>query len=438
MDNLFITEQNIFHGEAEYSVLAYYLNETEYIKESPLEPGFFYLQSNQIFFQAMLDLIKKGQPVDKVTLDNQLGEEGKKAIGTMYFTELVLKYNPKFDVKAHELIIIEKWKVRATGSVLRETLDVLKEDNKDYSVTETIRKLQKIDENGVEKDEVVSSVISKLIDKHENGESTKQNATTGFKSLDLLLGGLKPSKLTYLGGRPGSGKTTLAMNIASHVAHSEGISMFFSLEMKADELLERMICSYANISSFKLGNPQKRFSQDDWTKYHKATGFISSLDESMKIYDNGHLTMKDVYTKVRRMRVTNKDKKIVVFVDYIGLMDVPGIRPDNKNAQMTEISRALKLMAMDLNVSVVALTQLNRGLESREDKRPMMSDMRDSGSLEQDADNVIFVYREYVYSKQEADKNKAEINIAKQRGGATGTIDMIADMETYKFLDMPR
>ena len=438
MDNLFITEQNIFSGEAEQSVLAYYLNEPEYIKESPLEPAFFYIQSNQIFFQAMLDLIKKGQPVDKVTLDNQLGEEGKKAIGTMYFTELVLKYNPKFDIKAHELIIIEKWKVRATGSVLRETLDVLKTDNKDYDVTETIRKLQKIDENGVDKEVVVSNGISNLIDKHENGESAKENAMTGFNSLDLALGGWKPSKLTYIGGRPGSGKTTFAMNTASYVAHSEGISMFFSLEMKMDELLERMICSYANIPSMKLRNPKEFFTQEDWTRYHKATGFISSLDDTLKIYDNGHLTMKDIYTKVRRMRVTNKDKKIVVFIDYIGLMSVPGIRPDNKNAQMTEISRGLKLMAMDLNVSVVALTQLNRGLESREDKRPLMSDMRDSGSLEQDADNVIFVYREYVYSKQEADKNKAEINIAKQRGGATGTIDMIADMETYKFLDMPR
>jgi len=251
----------------------------------------------------------------------------------------------------------------------------------------------------------------------ERGETRGQfnGLETGYKSLDLILQGLQPSSMTIIGARPGTGKTAFALGILIHVgAVVQRPALYFSLEMSRQELAERILASTARIDSSKLRTGD--LSDADWNRAHEAFGYLQSA--KVFIDDNPSLTVMDVRSRARRIKQQNGDLGVVI-VDYLQLMSSRG-RSENRQVEVSDMSRSLKILARELQTPVIALSQLSRKLEERADKRPVMSDLRESGSLEQDADVVLFLFRPEQYGEVANDKKSdAEIIVGKNRNGPT-------------------
>ncbi|HXC18328.1 MAG TPA: replicative DNA helicase, partial [Acidimicrobiales bacterium] len=252
---------------------------------------------------------------------------------------------------------------------------------------------------------------------------------TGYKSLDQILQGLQPSSMTIVGARPGTGKTAFALGICIHVgAVVKRPALFFSLEMSRQELAERILASTARIDSSKLRTGD--LSDADWNRAHEAFGYLQSA--KVFIDDNPALTVMDVRARARRVRQQNGDLGVVI-IDYLQLMSSRG-RAENRQVEVSEMSRSLKILARELQCPVIALSQLSRKLEERSDKRPMMSDLRESGSLEQDADVVLFIFRPEQYGEVANDKKaEAEIIVGKNRNGPTRTTHLTWRGEFARF-----
>lgn len=257
--------------------------------------------------------------------------------------------------------------------------------------------------------------------------------SSGFTKLDRLTGGFQESDLIIIGARPSVGKTAFALNLALHHAIQD-VSVIFSLEMSKKQLLKRAACICEEISSVKLRNPYRYFSEEDWSKYTNSLRRIAG--SQLHIFDKAGMDVNYIYSKVRKLRKRYGDQaRLLVIIDYLQLIDGDIKHKGNRQAEISEISRFLKKLARDLNVSVIALSQLSRGVEARQDKRPMLSDLRESGQIEQDADTIAFLYRDDYYCKDSKQPNKIEIILAKQRNGPIGTIELEFKKEYGKFVD---
>ncbi len=269
--------------------------------------------------------------------------------------------------------------------------------------------------------------ITKLFDRQEH----ITGVATGYEQLDRMTAGLQPSDLIIIAGRPSMGKTALAMNIVQHAAIIEKIPVaVFSLEMSMEQLALRMLCSIGRIDSQRIRTG--RLLEKDWPDLTRATGILA--EAPIHIDDSAGMTVLEMRAKARRLK-SEHDLGMVV-VDYLQLMQGRSSKNENRTQEISDISRSLKAMAKELDVPVVALSQLNRGLESRTDKRPQLSDLRESGAIEQDADVIGFIYRDEVYNKAEDNPNRglAEIIIGKQRNGPTGTVKLtfLAEYTTFE------
>ena len=259
-----------------------------------------------------------------------------------------------------------------------------------------------------------------MLRRYLNPVQLLQGNQTGFKELDELTAGLQPSDLVIVAGRPSMGKTTFAMNIAEHVAMTtEDPVLIFSMEMPAEALAMRLFASLGGISHHRIRTGQLK--DQDWPRITSAISQISS--KKLFIDDSGMLSPMDVRARARRVARENGGKIGLIVLDYLQLMRVPGGH-EHRAQEISEISRSLKSLARELDVPIVALSQLNRSLEQRPDKRPVMSDLRESGAIEQDADLITFIYRDEVYNKESTEKGVAEIIIAKQRNGPIGTVKL--------------
>jgi replicative DNA helicase len=258
---------------------------------------------------------------------------------------------------------------------------------------------------------------------------------TGYTEIDSILHGLQASTLTILAARPGMGKTSLALGMARNVATETGRPVvFFGLEMGTLELTKRLLAIEARVDATKIWTG--RLSEDDWSRLSHAVGRLA--DAQLFLDDNPHCTLMEVRAKARRMRARHGDLALVV-IDYIQLMTPSsGKRAENRQVEVSEISRGLKILARELECPVVALAQLNRQVEYRQDKRPMLADLRESGGLEQDADVVAFIYRDDVYNPDSDDRGKAEIIVAKHRNGPTGRADLAFLPRLASFENMAR
>ncbi len=279
--------------------------------------------------------------------------------------------------------------------------------------------------------EILQEALAKIEDTYRNKGKTT-GVPTGFGDLDRMLSGLQNSDLIILAARPSMGKTALALNIAHYVAGQEGLPVaLFSLEMGKEQLVNRILCAEARVDQYRLRSGNLR--DEDWERLTEAATKLQ--DVPLFIDDTGGASLRDIRARAKRMQAERGLALLVI--DYLQLMN-PGRRAENRQQEISQISRGLKELAKELNVPILALSQLSRAVESRENKRPQMSDLRESGSLEQDADVVMFIYREDYYQPDTERKGIAEIVLAKHRNGPVGAVDLGFFKESPRFVSLMR
>jgi len=388
----------------------------------------FYRTEHRVLYRAIVNLSHKNQPFDVVTLLDALKShhELDDAGGEAYLFELANNTPSVANVAAYADIVREKSVQRQLISVATEIADSAYNPG-GREVPELLdaaeRKVFAIAEQtaGEGGPQMIKSVLSRAVERidalYHSGDAITGLAT-GLSDLDEMTSGLQRSDLVIVAGRPSMGKTTLVMNIAEHAAikGSQPV-LVFSMEMPADSLAMRMMSSLGRIDQHRIRTG--KLDDDDWPRVTSAVHMLS--EAPLFIDDTPALSPAELRARARRVMKEHGQLGLIV-VDYLQLMKAPGFKADNRTAEISEISRSLKSLAKELNVPVVALSQLNRSLEQRQDKRPVMSDLRESGAIEQDADLICFIYRDEVYNEDSPDKGCAEIIIAKQRNGPIGKV----------------
>lgn len=389
----------------------------------------FYRPSHRLIFKVMVNLSRRNQPFDVITLTEALKAVGEleDAGGEIYLFELANNTPTVANVGAYAEIVRERSILRqlieASGDIAelafnpegKEAKEILdKAESKVFKIAEQrVRGQGPID---------ISSLLTKAtarIDLLYHSEDTITGLSTGFTDLDDITSGMQAGDLVIVAGRPSMGKTTLAMNIAEHAAiKSKKAVLVFSMEMPSESLAMRMMSSLGHIDQHKVRTG--KLQDEDWPRLTSAVSMLAESD--LYIDDTPSMSPSELRARARRTARGNKNIGLVI-IDYLQLMHIPGFR-EGRVAEITEISRTLKALAKELNVPVLALSQLNRSLEQRTDKRPQMSDLRESGAIEQDADLIVFIYRDEVYHEESPDKGIAEIIIAKQRNGPIGKVKL--------------
>lgn len=423
--------------EAEESLIGAMLlsSEAVMVANEIVKPEDFYRPLHGQIFSAILALAHAAEPVDYVTVQAKLQEHGAGAIELGVLSALQLNTPSASNAQRYAEIVRDKAQQRRLISTAGEIVNDAYQPTDDVMalVDDAERKINAIADN--RSFDSVSPLQGLLLAEadilEQRGETRGQfnGLETGYKSLDAVLQGLQPSSMTIVGARPGTGKTAFALGILIHVGAVVGRpALFFSLEMSRQELAERILASTARIDSSKLRTGD--LNDHDWTRAHEAFSFLQSA--KVFIDDNPSLTVMDVRARARRIKQNNGDLGVII-IDYLQLMSSRG-RAENRQVEVAEMSRSLKILARELQCPVVALSQLSRKLEERADKRPMMSDLRESGSLEQDADVVLFLFRPEVYGEVTNDmKADAEVIVGKNRNGPTRTAHLTWRGEFARF-----
>ncbi len=432
-----IPPQNI---DAEQAVLGtILLQEHSILKVAEiLSPEDFYRDAHKTIFRAMLDLFERREPHDLITVTDLLAARNKlEEIGGGAYLASLTDLIPFSGPLVHHAELIRK------KSILRQLIQTSSEvaarcyedqDDIDALVDEAEKTIFEIAQSKKKQGfQAMSDVVPKAFDRITQLFDRQEQITgvaTGYTELDRMTAGLQPADLIILAGRPSMGKTALAMNIVQQVAVADRTPVaVFSLEMSVEQLALRMLCSLGRIDSQRIRTG--RLIEKDWPDLTRATGMLS--ESPIFIDDTAGIGVLEMRAKARRLK-SEHDLGLVV-VDYLQLMQGRA-KVENRTQEISDISRSLKAMAKELEVPVIALSQLNRSLESRTDKRPQLSDLRESGAIEQDADVIAFIYRDEVYNKAEDNPNRglAEIIVGKQRNGPTGIVKLTfrADITTFE------
>jgi replicative DNA helicase len=389
----------------------------------------FYRESHRKIFDAMIELFEKNEPIDLVTIAEELRKRNDiEAVGgEEYLSALASQVPTAANIKYHSKIIREKSLMRSLIKSASDIAGKVYEDNLDAD--ELVDNAERIIFNISDKRIKASFVTLKdlIKDSFETIEHLydKKSAITGvasgFTQLDELTSGFQKGDLIVIGGRPSMGKTAFSLDIARQVGVElkEPVAIF-SLEMSKEQLALRMLCSEARVDSNKVRKGMIN-KHEDWNRLTNAAGRLT--EAPIFIDDSSNINVLEMRAKARRLKLEHKGLSLIV-VDYLQLMRGRGGFDKNREQEISEISRSLKALSKELEVPVIALSQLNRGVEQRNDKRPNLSDLRESGAIEQDADVIIFLYRDEFYNKDSNDRGKAEINVAKQRNGPTRTINL--------------
>ena len=418
--------------EAEQSVLGGLMLDNEAwdrVAEKVVEQD-FYLRAHRFIFAAMSRLAEATQPIDIITVSEnleanlQLDDVG----GFAYLGEIAKNTPSAANILAYAEIVRERAVVRDMISVAHDIADAgydtqgrTSAELLDFAETKVF-KIAEQRTNANEGPEPINSILAKTIEKiDELFRSPYDGVTgvsTGYVDLDKMTNGMQPSDLIIVAARPSMGKTTFAMNLCEHAAiTSDKPVLIFSLEMPSEQIMMRMLASLGRIDQTRVRTGQ--LEDEDWARLSSAIELLNTKGK-MYIDDGSGLTPTEVRSRARRVAREHGGLSMIM-VDYLQLMTVPGMS-DNRTLEIAEISRSLKALAKELKVPVVALSQLNRSLEQRADKRPVNSDLRESGSIEQDADLIMFIYRDEVYNDDSPDKGTAEVIIGKQRNGPIGRV----------------
>jgi len=414
--------------EAEQSVIGSMIidkNSIAKVMES-LEEEDFYRDGHKAIYKAILEMFRNDMAVDLVTLLEYLKSTNmlERAGGVTYITELSASVPTTANLSAYIKIVSDKSTLRklikASTTIIEESYN--KQDKVESVVDIAEKKIFNIAENRTSKDfEPLSDVLERgflQIEKLFNNKGEITGVGSGFTDLDSMTSGFQSGDMILIAARPSMGKTTFALNIAEHAALREHKSVvIFSLEMSKEQLAYKLLCSEANVDMLKLRTGA--LEDSDWENIARATGPLSKA----KVYidDTAGVTVMEMRSKCRRLKLEYGIDLIVI--DYLQLMS-GGSGTDNRQQEVSEISRSIKALAKEMECPVIALSQLSRAPEQRADHRPMLSDLRESGSIEQDADLVMFLYRDEYYNKETEDKNIGECIIAKQRNGPVGTVKM--------------
>ncbi len=430
--------------EAEQAVIGSMLTDKDAVMEAVevLKPESFYREDNKLIFTAIVNLYNKSEPIDLVTVKDELFSMGsfEKVGGFEYLVTLPDKVPTTANVQKYIKIVEEKWTLRNLIKTANEIIDLgynPTEDVEDIMAGAEKKIFDIIQKNSQKSYTPINEVLVESFTKLEELYNRKSKITgvpTGFSDFDNLTAGLQGSDLILIAARPAMGKTAFALNIAAHAAIRENVPVaLFSLEMSKDQLVNRILCMEAMVDSNKVRTG--KLEEDDWNKLAGVVGPIS--DSGIYIDDTPGISIMEIRTKCRKLKM-EKDIGLIV-IDYIQLIQGSSNRKNGSREQeIAEISRTLKILAKELNVPVVALSQLSRAVEQRPDHRPMLSDLRESGSIEQDADIVIFLYRDDYYNPDSEEKDIAEIIIAKHRGGSTGTVKLLWMGNYTKFVNLAR
>ncbi|WP_106418553.1 replicative DNA helicase [Salinicola tamaricis] len=402
----------------------------------------FYRQEHRLTYNAMAELAEATQPLDVVTLSEALErrDQLESVGGLAYLAELARNTPSAGNIRAYADIVRERATLRKLIQASRQIADsAYSPDGRasDELVNEAERLVFQISESRPKfgGPQGMSQLLTKAVDRIDelfNMKGQMTGISTGFRDLDEMTSGLQPSDLVIIAGRPSMGKTTFAMNLVEHaVVAGDKPVIVFSMEMPAESLMLRMLSSLGRIDQTRVRTGQ--LEDEDWPRLTSAVNLLK--DKQLFIDDTPALSPNELRSRVRRIAREHGNIGLVM-IDYLQLMQVPGLS-ENRTAEISEISRSLKGVAKEFNCPVVSLSQLNRSLEQRPNKRPVMSDLRESGAIEQDADVIAFVYRDEVYNSDNPDnKGLAELIIGKQRNGPIGTVHMAFIGKYTRFEDL--
>ena len=430
--------------EAEQAVIGSMLTDKDAVMLAVenLKSDSFYREDNKAIFEAMVNLYNKSEPVDLITVKDELESMNMfdKVGGMEYLALLPSKVPTTANAQKYIDIVSEKAMLRGLIKTANEIIDL------GYDGTEDVEDIMNQSEKKIfdliqNKNKTgfspINEVLIESFTKLEELYNRKQHITgvpTGFSELDYMTTGLHGSELILVAARPAMGKSAFALNIAANAALKSNIPVaVFNLEMSKEQLVDRILSSEAMVDSNKIRTG--KLEEDDWAKLASVVGPLS--ESNIFIDDTPGISVMEIRTRCRKLKM---EKNIgLIIIDYLQLVQGSNSRKNGSREQeIAEISRSLKILAKELNVPVIALSQLSRAVESREDHRPMLSDLRESGSIEQDADIVMFLYRDDYYNKDSEDKDLTEVIIAKHRGGSTGKVKLLWMGNYTKFANLAK
>ena len=415
--------------DAEQAVIGSMLTDADAVASSieVLKPEDFYRADNRIIYEAMFNLYNRSEPIDIITVKAELESMGRfeQVGGLEYLAGLPDKVPTTANVQKYINIVEEKSKLRDLIKTANDIIEL------GYDPTEDVDDIMENVEKKVfnltqgKNQKGYSAIKDVLVDSFTQLEelyNRKQHITgvpSGFADLDYRTAGFHGSELILVAARPAMGKSAFALNIATNAAVRADVPVaIFNLEMSKEQLVNRILCSEAMVDSNKVRTG--KLEEEDWSKLAEAIGRLSA--SNIYIDDTPGISITEIRAKCRKLQV---EKHIgMVIIDYLQLIQGTNKRGGSREQEISEISRSLKIMAKELNVPVIALSQLSRAVEQRPDHKPMLSDLRESGAIEQDADIVMFLYRDDYYNPDSEKKNIAEVIIAKHRGGSTGSVDL--------------
>ena len=429
--------------EAEQAVLGSMLTDQDAVIDAieVLKPEDFYREDNKYIYEAILNLYNKAEPIDIITVKSELISMGKFEVvgGFEYLGILPDKVPLVANAERYIKIVEEKSLLRQLIKASNELIDLGYAQNEDIEmVMDQAEKkifdiMQGKNQKGFSpiKDVLIESFAE--IEKLYNQKEPITGVPTGFADLDYKTAGLHNSDLILVAARPAMGKSAFALNIASNAAINAKVPVaIFNLEMSKSQLVNRMLCSEAMVDSNKIRTG--KIEEDDWVKLATALGPLS--EAPIYIDDTAGISVAEIRAKCRKLKL---EKNIgLVVIDYLQLIQGSGKRNASREQEISEISRSLKILAKELDIPVIALSQLSRAAEQRADHRPMLSDLRESGAIEQDADIVMFLYRDDYYNPDTEKKNIAEVILAKHRAGSTGTVELLWMGNYTKFANIER
>ena len=429
--------------EAEQSVIGSMLMDREAIITASeiVMADDFYQHQYGVMYESMVELFNEGKPVDLVTLQNRLKEKDvPPEVSSLEFVRDIITTVPtSANVKYYATIVKEKAVLRRLIRVNEEIANdcYLGRDPLETILADTEKKIFDLLQSRSSGDFVpIRQVALNVLENIEKASKTKETVTgvpTGFIDLDYKTSGFQPSDFILIAARPSMGKTAFVLNVVDHVAVKKGIPcMVFSLEMSKEQLVNRMLSMESNVDSQKLRTGT--LTDSDWDAVVEGVGIIGG--SKLIIDDTPGISISELRSKCRKMKLEHG--RGMVIIDYLQLMTGSGKSSDNRQQEISEISRSLKALAREMQAPVVALSQLSRACETRTDHRPMLSDLRESGAIEQDADVVMFLYRDDYYNKDSEMKDMAEVIIAKQRNGPIGTVNLVWMPQYTKFANATR
>ena len=416
--------------EAEQAVLGSMLTDKDAVISAieVLKPSSFYREDNRVIYEAILNLYSNSEPIDIITLKAELESLGKfeQVGGLEYLASLPDKVPTTANVQKYIKIVEEKGMLRHLIRTANEIIELGYDPTEDVEdiMDNAEKKIFNIMQNKNQKGYTpIKDVLVESFNQLEELYNRKQHITgvpTGFAELDYKTAGLHGSDLILIAARPAMGKSAFALNLATNAALKANVPVaIFSLEMSKEQMVNRILCSEAMVDSNKVRTG--KLEEDDWVKLAETIGPLSEAE--IYIDDTPGISVMEIRAKCRKLKLEKNIGMIVI--DYLQLVQASNRRIGSREQEISEISRSLKILAKELEVPVIALSQLSRAVEQRPDHRPMLSDLRESGAIEQDADIVMFLYRDDYYNEESEKKDIAEIIIAKHRAGSTGTVELL-------------